>query len=404
MIKRKIYTKLLGTLLFLTTISNAGNVKLATDGTGDFLLAPLYIAQGDICTEVKVFNTNETNSILAKVVFREQIASHEVDFPIFLSPGDVWTGLACQRKEDGIVCLTSIDDSNHPAAIQTLRFGQNLDGHSRNASYRHADMAKGFVEIEGKSYEIQESQKDNINFSKGYIEVFPIAQFNERSSKKVSKDILVERWDSLERGDPFPKSLLQNGVDNNSLSGIISFQTAGQETSSVPMTAFENAHDKQLVGEAISYNSDADADVLLGVENKKKILKLLQKSNISFVYDNCGVSQFLHIAFPFSHKEIQTRRYKLIIRDLQENKYSMIFSPLPKLESELAVFSIEDLVNLTRDRGKFREGMIEIKELRNNDITQLGRNKIPSILPTLSRISNIGSRALVINSVYVPTK
>jgi hypothetical protein len=389
-------------LTFVTTI-NADKVVLSNDGLGDFLIAPLYIAKGDICSEVKVFNTNETSSILAKIVFREHISSHEVDFPIFLSPGDVWTGTACQTK-DGTVCLTSLDDSNHPSAMQTLKYGQSLAGHSRGAVYRHADMAKGYVEIEGKSYTIKEVQKENIDFTKGYIEVFPIAQFYEGNTQKVNKNVLVERWDALERGDLALKNLSKSGVDSKSLSGLVSFQTSNQETSSIPMTAFKGAHDKQLTGAAISYNSDAEAEVLLGKNKKIEILKLLQKGNISFIYDNCGINQYLHILFPFSHKEKQTRRFKLIVRDFNENKYTMIFSPLPNLSNELAVFSVEELVNLTRDNIKFKNGMIQIKEITNNDIVQLGKNKTASIISTLSRISSIGNKSMVINTVYVPVK
>ena len=390
-------------LLALSTSLYADNVKLATDGTGDFLIAPLYLAQDDICSVVKVFNTNETNSILAKVAFREHVSSHEVDFPIFLSPGDVWVGEVCQAK-DGSVLLTSTDDSNHPSALKTLKVGQSLGLHSKNAINRHADMAKGYVEIEGKSYTINEVQKENIDFSKGYIEVFPIAQFNEGTKLKVNKNILVERWDNLERGNLSLPGLRKKGVDGNSLSGVVSFQTAGQETSSLPMTAFEGTHDRQYAGSTISYNSDANAEMLLGKDKQKEILKLLQKPDLSFTYDNCGIDQYLNITFPFSHKEKQSRRFKLTIRDNQENKYTMIFSPLPNMADELSTFSVEELVNLTRDKEKFSEGMIQIKEITNNDIVQLGKNKTASILPIISRISQIGRNCMVINAGYVPVK
>ena len=390
-------------LLTLSTSLYADNVKLATDGTGDFLMAPLYIAKDDICSVVKVFNTNETNSILAKVAFREHVSSHEVDFPIFLSPGDVWVGKVCQDKK-GAVLLTSIDDSNHPSALATLQVGQNLGQHSSTAINRHADMAKGYVEIEGKAYTIKEVQKENIDFSKGYIEVFPIAQFNEGTKLKVNKNILVERWDSLERGNLSLSGLSMKGVDNNSLSGVVSFQTKGQETSSLPMTAFEGTHDHQYAGSTISYNSDANANMLLGKDKQKQILKLLQHGTLSFTYDNCGIDQYLNITFPFSYKEKQSRRFKLVIRDNYENKYTMIFSPLPNMADELTTFSVEELVKLTRDTVKFKEGMIQIKEITNNDTVQLGKNKIASILPTYSRISCIGNNDMVINTGYVPVK
>ncbi len=389
--------------LLLTSTLSADKVTLSTDHTGDFLIAPLYIAESDVCSKIKVFNTNETSSILAKVVFREHIASHEVDFPIFLSPGDVWTGKVCESK-NGVVNLTSTDDSNHPSALKTLEQGQNLNQHSANSNYRNADMAKGYVEIEGKSYTIKEVQKENIDFAKGYIEIYPIAQFYEGSTQKINKNVLVERWNALERGNISLKNLSLHGVDSQSLSGIVSFQTEGQETSSIPMIAFKGAHDKQLTGDAISYNHDADAETLLGLNKKNEILKLLQKGNISFTYDNSGKDQFLNILFPFSHKEKQSRRYKLIIRDLKENKYTMIFSPLPNMEDEISCFSVEDLVRLTRDIVKFKEGMIQIKEIRNNDIVQLGKNKIASILPTLSRIKMIGNKNIIVNTQFVPVK
>jgi len=401
MLKKLSLTAILSVVL--ATGADANKVRIATDGTGDFLIAPLYIAQDDICSVVKVFNTNETNSILAKVVFREHVSSHEVDFPIFLSPGDVWEGKVCQQK-NGSVVLTSTDDSNHPSALETLKIGQNLGEYSSTAINRHTDIPKGYVEIDGRSYAIKESQKDNIDFKKGYIEIFPIAQFNEGSKIKVRKSTLVERWDNLERGNLSLLGIRTKGVDNNSLSGLVSFQTANQETSTVPMMAFENTHDHQYAGSTISYNSEASAEKLLGKHKKIAILKLTQKANLSFTYDKAGVDQYLNITFPFSHKEKQSRRFKLTIRDNSENKYTMIFSPLPNMSDELTVFSVEELVKLTRNIVKFNEGMIQIKEIINNDAVQLGKNKVASIIATKSRIATIGGATMVIDTSFVPVK
>ncbi|MEA3495621.1 MAG: hypothetical protein U9R42_06250 [Bacteroidota bacterium] len=392
---------LLGTLL--TTSLSADKVVISTDNTGDFLIAPIYIAEDDVCTEVKVFNTNTTSSILAKVVFRERIASHEVDLPIFLSPGDVWNATVC-RNVNGVVSLTSTDDSNHPSAMQTLKYGQSLFDHSNSSNYRRADFPKSFVEIEGKEYEIKGTQKENIDFSRGYIEVFPIAQFYEGSTQKVGKRKLVERWDMLERGITAIKGLSKSGVDSYSLSGLVSFQTRKQETSSIPMTAFKGAHDKQLKGHAISYTTDANTEILLGKDKKIAILKLLQKDTLSFMYDNAGVDQYLNILFPFSHKEMQSRRYRITIRDMQENKYTMIFSPILKIDNELVCLSVENLIQLTRDTIKFKEGMIQITGLMNNDKVQLGKDQIASMIPTLSRVSTLGKQKVVINTTYISVK
>jgi hypothetical protein len=388
--------------VFLSASLYADRVTMSNDGTGDFLIAPLYLAKGDICTEVKVFNTNETSSILAKVVFRERIASHEVDLPIFLSPGDVWSGKVCQQNKQ--VILTSSDDSNHPAALDTLMRGKNLGEHSLNSGDRNNDVARGYVEINGQSFEIKEIEKDNIDFEKGYIEVYPIAQYYEGSRKKVGKAVLVDRWDRLIDGSKANHKLSKFGIDSYSLSGVVSFQTEGQETSSIAMKAFKGAHDKLVLGDAINYSSRANADVLLGKEKKNAILKLLQYERFSLTYDNSGKSQFIHLTFPFSYKEKQSRKFKFTIRDMEENKYTMIFSPRENITDEVGYISVENLIQRTRDPKRFQKGMIQITALVNNDEVQLGKNKTASVIPTLSRISPIGGKDIMINAVYLPTK
>jgi len=402
------FTKLLKTASIIvatlwSTTLYADKVMLSNDGTGDFLIAPLYLAKGDICSEIKVFNTNETSSILAKVVFREGIASHEVDLPIFLSPGDVWAGKVCQMGNK--VVLTSNDDSNHPAAMETLTMGKDLVGHSKNAEDRpNPNMAKSYVEINGKPYQIKEYQKENIDFTKGYVEVYPIAQYYEGTRQKIHKKILIDRWDRLIDGKKSHPKLSKFGIDSYSLSGVVSFQTSHQETSSIAMTAFKGVHDKLVTGEAINYSSQAKPEVLLGKWKTKEILKLLQYERFSFVYDNAGKDQFVNILFPFSHKEKQSRKFKFTIRDMNENKYTMIFSPRSTIKNELGYVSVEELIKLTRDVKKYEKGMIQITAITNSDNVQLGKNKTASIIPTLSRIRPIGGKDIMINAVYLPTK
>jgi len=398
MIKNSLLISTLG----LSSLYAANSVTLSNDGTGDFLIAPLYIASGDICSKIKVMNTNEYSSILAKVTIREKIASHEVDLPIFLSPGDVWEGNICQEKDR--VILRSTDDSNHPSAKDILKNGIDLLAHSSATSYRESDYNRGHVELNGKMFKLDEDQKTNLNFSRGYVEVYPIAQFNEKSKKKVDKNILVERWDRLIDGEIKNPNLRLDGVDESSLSGLVSFNTSNQETATIPMTAFKNVHSKQITGEAINYTSDSDANILLGKESKIDILKLLQHKTLSFTYDNCGKNQYVYIAFPFSHKEKQSRRYKLVIRDMNENKYTMVFSPKFIMHDELVCISVAELIAITNNKKKFEKGMIQIKDIINNDQAQLGKNQNGSMLPIVARISHIGGRDIVINGSYLPVK
>lgn len=388
--------------ILCTTSLMADRVTLSNDGTGDFLIAPLYIAKGDICSEVKVFNTNETSSILAKVVFREKIASHEVDLPIFLSPGDVWSGRVCEINHK--IILKSTDDSNHPAAMETLAKGKDLTQHSKNAGYRNVDVARGYVEIDGRSFEIKEEQKDHLDFSRGYVEVYPIAQYYEGNRKKVPKSILVDRWDRLIDKDKSNPKLSKFGVDSYSLSGVVSFQTENQETASIPMKAFKGADDKLVLGEPINYSSLAEPAKLLGKDKVKAILKLLQNERFSFTYDNAGACQYINIVFPFSHKEKQSRKFKFTIRDMKENKYTMIFSPRSNILNEVGYIPVSDLIKLTRDTVKYKKGMVQITALTNADEVQLGKGKTASIIPTISRVRPIGGKDIMININYLPTK
>ncbi|MBD3840445.1 MAG: hypothetical protein IE909_00925 [Campylobacterales bacterium] len=354
-----------------------------------------------MCSNIKVMNTNEYSSILAKVTVRESIASHEVDFPIMLSPGDVWEGNICCIN--GEVILNSSDDSNHPSALKMMQNGINLLGHSQGSSYRENDYNKGYVELNGKKFKLEEMQKSNMDFTHGYVEIYPIAQFDENSRQKVSKTVLLERWERLIDGDTSNPKLRKEGVDEESLSGLVSFNTKLQETATIPMTAFKNTHNFQRSGEVIYFTGDSNPDLLIGEENKIKILEILQKSQTSFTYDNQGINQYLYITYPFSYKEMQSRKYKLTIRDNCENKYEMVFSPTFIMHNEVACISIEHLINLTNDKIKFEKGMIQIQDITNNDEVQLGKDKAPSIIPIIARIANIHNNSMVINTSYIST-
>jgi len=91
--------------------ADPGHVKIAPNGKGDLLFFPFYYAdETGIATKLTVVNTDETRSTVAKVVIKSWLTSTEVlDFLIYLSPADVWTGYIAQL--DGQVVLVSYDDS-----------------------------------------------------------------------------------------------------------------------------------------------------------------------------------------------------------------------------------------------------------------------------------------------------
>jgi hypothetical protein len=383
---KKFVSAMIG-LSIVATSAMADKVSMSKDGLGDFLIAPLYKAQGDICTKVNVYNTNTTESVLAKVVFREKKASNEVDFPIFLSPGDVWSGMVCQGA-NGDVFLTSNDDSNHPQIQATLRTGKDLTAHSR---------AAGNVDVD---------------FTTGYIEVYPIAEFNEGSDAKVEKKVLVERWNKLIKGQT-PSKLVTRGVDGYSLTGNVEYVTSNKATSVLPMVAFKGAHDKTLRGSSIAYGNDTSPDVLLGTNKKFQLLKTLQHNTAVFNYSNGGKNQYIAFTYPFGYANNQVRKFKISIRDMSENKdvtKEVIFSPVPKVSSytmsdEVAIISVADLIAKTNNPAMFQEGQIQITDITNLTDVQLGMGKAPSFIATYFTMDkNAGGKDLILNSSYTPVK
>ena len=97
-------------LALIGTAATAASIHVESDGTGDYLLTPVYYAVSNWSTELKVVNTNTTKAVVAKVVVREGRECNEiVDFVIYLTPGDVWTGTI--YDDNGIVKVKSDDDS-----------------------------------------------------------------------------------------------------------------------------------------------------------------------------------------------------------------------------------------------------------------------------------------------------
>lgn len=102
-----------------TLAGSTVNTVVEADYTGDYLVFPSYyaLANGNWATNIKVVNTNTTHAVVAKVVIRESQTSKEnLDFPIYLTPGDVWE--ADIVNEGGIVKIQSTDDSMFVGGVQ----------------------------------------------------------------------------------------------------------------------------------------------------------------------------------------------------------------------------------------------------------------------------------------------
>jgi len=107
--------KLLGAAVALAVGAGApvasNALTLSPGGTGDALVAPLYVTAGQWETRLQVINTDINRSVVAKVVLWKGDDTAEVlDFFVYLSPGDMWEG-KITIGADGNSTITSNDDS-----------------------------------------------------------------------------------------------------------------------------------------------------------------------------------------------------------------------------------------------------------------------------------------------------
>lgn len=87
-------------------------VSQSLTGVGDLLIYPLFVATEGATTKLTVVNTNRFASTVAKVVFRGYEESEEIlDFYLYLSPADVWTGYVYYDAARDSIRVWSDDDS-----------------------------------------------------------------------------------------------------------------------------------------------------------------------------------------------------------------------------------------------------------------------------------------------------
>ena len=149
----------------LAMVGTANAVEVSRDGTGDFLIAPAYFIGGGMTTDLKVINTSSTQSVVAKVVFRHPSTSAEVlDFMVYLSPSDVWTGtVSCEAADANGNCsrsvVTSGDDSIQLENSVSFASAANparivSDNATTATTGRTALPNQGYVEFETVAYDV----------------------------------------------------------------------------------------------------------------------------------------------------------------------------------------------------------------------------------------------------------
>jgi hypothetical protein len=100
-IKRKSLVAALVGAGALAAAGSANAVYLNSDGLGEVLIYPYYTVRNDVSTLLSVVNTTDQGKAV-KVRFREGKNSADVlDFNLYLSPKDVWTGAVSFTGDNG---------------------------------------------------------------------------------------------------------------------------------------------------------------------------------------------------------------------------------------------------------------------------------------------------------------
>jgi len=145
---KKTFLRSAAIAMAVTGASAAHAVHVNTDGLGEVLLYPYYTVQNDFVTAVHVVNTTDQAKAV-KVRFLEGRNSQEVlDFNLYLSPFDVWTGTVVPDATNGAKLIST--DASCIAPNQLPAGGQGFRNFQFSADADAGDLDRrreGYIEL-----------------------------------------------------------------------------------------------------------------------------------------------------------------------------------------------------------------------------------------------------------------
>ncbi|PID49953.1 MAG: hypothetical protein CR991_03905 [Proteobacteria bacterium] len=135
--------------------TTAQAVHVNPDGTGQVLIFPYYNAHSGYVTNVNLINsTDETKAV--KIRFREGTKSNDVlDFNIYMSPQDVWTGSVRMTQDDSGVEIGSVSTRDRTCTLPQLASCKEdacevtvpFTGHTVYKGITATDTLEGYIEV-----------------------------------------------------------------------------------------------------------------------------------------------------------------------------------------------------------------------------------------------------------------
>ena len=364
----------------LAMASAAHAVEVSRDGTGDLLIAPAYFIGGGMTTDLKVINTSSTQSVVAKVVFRDQISSAEVlDFLIYLSPSDVWNGtVSCEVVGADGNCtrsvVTSADDS---IQMET----SNDFASAANPSHIVSDGSSGRSTLPNQ----------------GYIEVLMSSAYDVAPFKPgVAKSNILAVHDAA-------PLLVAADATPNVLTGAVTANAPGLGAATIPMLAladYDNS-EKTRIGFASGFDLPTQRTPIADVE------EALWTNNIAVPY-SVGEGKLSLVTYTFPTKltynnvtdgQYPFARQTCVSVDVFDNSENTIrggvinVSPLPT-NPPTCLDEFQWLVFGSQIKtGSFTEGWARVKfqnptaavaqVVAPADSTNVGRSGVPAIATSM---------------------
>lgn len=232
----------------------ATHIKMAPNNKGDILIFPVRLNDPGLTAKFTVANTSLTQSTVAKVVVRSEKYSGELlDFLIYLSPGDVWTGRLWVDPADGLIKMWSTDDSVQHLPLDATSIIWASEENPMNEPLRPTMlewdevMELGYVTVINiaSTSGIQSFDAEAPQVQMALTELVNGANVNRRGVSKTAVKSWYDRLGgALTRLQEIQGAPNENydskAFDKNILAGWMDFQLDGLFTSRVNATTFRD--------------------------------------------------------------------------------------------------------------------------------------------------------------------
>lgn len=154
--KKNVLALSIATMIGGLGFSGAAMAQAAFDvnesGTGAIQIVPYFTVQDGNATALHVVNTDTTNAKAVKIRFRGASNSDDLlDFQVFLSPYDVWTGVVTADANGRLQLATADNSCTLPAEVRTQGATAQPDRLTMslwdNVDKVNAQTREGYVEI-----------------------------------------------------------------------------------------------------------------------------------------------------------------------------------------------------------------------------------------------------------------